>query len=69
MLGISQDIDKVVARHGELLVRRTLPLSLSYDYRAINEAMAAHFMAHLRHRLESPLELFNREFSAHRTAC
>ena len=69
VLGISQDIDKVVARHGELLVRRTLPLSLSYDYRAINEAMAAHFMAHLRHRLESPLELFNREFSAHRTAC
>jgi pyruvate dehydrogenase E2 component (dihydrolipoamide acetyltransferase) len=68
VLGVSQATDKVVARNGELLVRRILPLSLSYDYRVINEAMAAHFMAHLRHRMESR-ELFLQAFPARRAAC
>lgn len=54
ILGVSREIDKVVARDGEAVIRPMLPLSLSYDHRAIDGAMAARFMTHLRQCLSRP---------------
>lgn len=57
ILGVSREIDKVVARDGEMVIRPMLPLSLSYDHRAIDGAMAARFMTHLRQSLSQPGDL------------
>lgn len=59
ILGVSREIDKVVARDGEIVIRPMLPLSLSYDHRAIDGAMAARFMSHLKQILAEPDQLLN----------
>ncbi|MFT6389733.1 MAG: pyruvate dehydrogenase E2 component (dihydrolipoamide acetyltransferase) [Cellvibrionaceae bacterium] len=57
ILGVSRKINKVVACDGEIVFRPMLPLSLSYDHRVIDGAMAARFMTHLRQLLTDPSHL------------
>ena len=47
ILGISKASIKPVYRDNQFVPRLMLPLSLSYDHRVIDGAMAARFMAHL----------------------
>jgi pyruvate dehydrogenase E2 component (dihydrolipoamide acetyltransferase) len=57
ILGVSRKIDKVVACNGDIVIRPMLPLSLSYDHRVVDGAMAARFMTHLRLLLTDPSQL------------
>jgi pyruvate dehydrogenase E2 component (dihydrolipoamide acetyltransferase) len=47
ILGVSKLATKPVYRDGEFVARLMLPLSLSYDHRVIDGAMAARFIAYL----------------------
>ncbi|HVA78288.1 MAG TPA: dihydrolipoyllysine-residue acetyltransferase [Candidatus Binataceae bacterium] len=47
ILGVSRLATKPVYRDGEFVARLMLPLSLSYDHRVIDGAMAARFIAYL----------------------
>ncbi|MEM5505255.1 2-oxo acid dehydrogenase subunit E2 [Shewanella frigidimarina] len=51
ILGVSREITKVVAQNGQIVIRPMLPLSLSYDHRVIDGAMATRFMAQLKQNL------------------
>jgi pyruvate dehydrogenase E2 component (dihydrolipoamide acetyltransferase) len=54
IMGVSKMQFKPVEYQGEIALRKMLPLSLSYDHRVIDGAKAAHFMAFIRERLQSP---------------
>ncbi len=58
ILGMSRSIKQVVLDNGQLDERLMLPLSLSYDHRAINGADAARFVVKLSGSLTNFLELF-----------
>lgn len=47
ILGVSRQVMKPVHRDGEFVARLMLPLSLSYDHRVIDGAMAARFITYL----------------------
>ncbi|MHB8381653.1 MAG: dihydrolipoyllysine-residue acetyltransferase [Candidatus Binataceae bacterium] len=47
ILGVSKQVTKPVYRDGEFVARLMLPLSLSYDHRVIDGAMAARFITYL----------------------
>ncbi|MGC1679513.1 MAG: dihydrolipoyllysine-residue acetyltransferase [Candidatus Binataceae bacterium] len=47
ILGVSKQVMKPVYREGEFVARLMLPLSLSYDHRVIDGAMAARFITYL----------------------
>jgi pyruvate dehydrogenase E2 component (dihydrolipoamide acetyltransferase) len=47
ILGVSKQVMKPVHRDGEFVARLMLPLSLSYDHRVIDGAMAARFITYL----------------------
>ena len=47
ILGVSKQVMKPVYRDGEFVARLILPLSLSYDHRVIDGAMAARFITYL----------------------
>jgi pyruvate dehydrogenase E2 component (dihydrolipoamide acetyltransferase) len=56
ILGLSRVLDRPVrGPSGELLWRRMLPLSLSYDHRVINGADAAQFTTRLRELIADPV--------------
>lgn len=57
IMGVSRAREKPVVRDGAVVVRTMLPLSLSYDHRVIDGAMAARFMGHVRDLLEHPGDL------------
>jgi pyruvate dehydrogenase E2 component (dihydrolipoamide acetyltransferase) len=58
ILGVSRARDVPVrGEKGELVWRRMLPLSLSYDHRAINGADAGRFIAHIAAQLGAPESL------------
>jgi pyruvate dehydrogenase E2 component (dihydrolipoamide acetyltransferase) len=46
--------DRVVVKNGEVLVKKILPLCLSFDHRVVDGAEAARFMNDLIARLEDP---------------
>ena len=48
ILGVSREITKVVVQDGKIVIHPMLPLSLSYDHRVIDGAMATRFMTHLK---------------------
>lgn len=54
VLGVGRIIDKPVARKGKVEVRKIMPLSLTYDHRAVDGAQAARFMNDLIALLENP---------------
>ena len=58
ILGMSRSIKQLVMNNGQVDERLMLPLSLSYDHRAINGADAARFVVKLSGSLTNFLELF-----------
>ncbi len=57
ILGVVRSATKPVWDGGEFVPRLMLPLSLSYDHRVIDGALAARFVRHLCHVLEDPRRL------------
>lgn len=54
ILGAGRAEDRVVAKDGAPAVRRVLPLSLTFDHRAVTGGEAARFLAALKADLEKP---------------
>lgn len=54
ILGLGKIEDKAVVRSGEIVVRKILPLSLTFDHRVIYGAEAARFMNSVIEHLEDP---------------
>ena len=57
ILGVSRSAVRPVYRDNTFVARLMLPLSLSYDHRVIDGAMAARFTTYLAHRLAEPRSL------------
>jgi len=47
ILGVGKSCDKVVKKDGQIITRKILPISLSYDHRFIDGAEGARFCVHL----------------------
>lgn len=56
VLGIHAVTPKPVVRDGQIVIRRTVNLSLSLDHRVVDGQLGAEFLYDLVARLESPLE-------------
>jgi pyruvate dehydrogenase E2 component (dihydrolipoamide acetyltransferase) len=54
ILGIGRIEEKPVVRDGKVVIRRILPLSLSFDHRVVDGAEAARFLQTVITRLEDP---------------
>ncbi|MBI2141571.1 2-oxo acid dehydrogenase subunit E2 [Candidatus Woesearchaeota archaeon] len=57
ILGIGKIVEKPVVRNGKIVVRKIMPLSLTYDHRLIDGAQAAAFLNTLIGFLENPERL------------
>jgi pyruvate dehydrogenase E2 component (dihydrolipoamide acetyltransferase) len=57
ILGVGKLLQKPVVHHGEILVRTILPLSLTFDHRALDGAEAQRFLNELIAYLEHPARL------------
>ena len=51
ILGVGKSYDKVVKKNGQIITRKILPISLSYDHRFIDGAEGARFCVHLSQSL------------------
>ena len=51
ILGVGKSYDKVIKKDGQIITRRMLPISLSYDHRFIDGAEGARFCVHLSQSL------------------
>ena len=51
ILGVGKTFEKIKKVNGQLIVRKILPISLSYDHRVIDGAEAARFCVHLAESL------------------
>jgi pyruvate dehydrogenase E2 component (dihydrolipoamide acetyltransferase) len=58
ILGVSRSTIEPVWRDGEFVPREMLPLSLSYDHRAIDGADAARFIRFVAEAVEQPLSMY-----------
>jgi len=58
ILGLSRGINNLILEDGQVAERLMLPLSLSYDHRAVNGADAARFIVKLSGSLTNFFELF-----------
>lgn len=54
ILGVGRIQEMPVAKNGKVVVRKILPLSLSFDHRVVDGAEAARFLSTLISRLEDP---------------
>lgn len=54
ILGMGRAEDKPVVRDGKIVIRRMMPLVLSFDHRLIDGADAARFMNRMKERLQDP---------------
>ena len=54
VLGVGRITEKPAARNGKIEIRKMMPLSLTYDHRAVDGAQAARFMNDLIGLLENP---------------
>lgn len=54
ILGIGRIMDKPVVVDNQIVIRKILPLSLSYDHRVVDGAEAARFINDLKKHLEDP---------------
>ena len=54
ILGVNAIRDAAVVRDGEIVIRKMMYLSPSFDHRVIDGAIGARFVAHLKHILEHP---------------
>ena len=57
ILGVARSNMEPVVRDGEMVPRRILPLTLSYDHRVIDGAAGARFLSWIVHSLENPLSI------------
>lgn len=57
ILGVGRIQEKPVVKEGKVVIRKILPLSLTFDHRIVDGAEAAAFMNDLIKRLEDPDEL------------
>ena len=64
ILGVSRLAVRPLYRDGKFVPCKMLPVSLSYDHRAINGADAGRFMATLAERVASPQALVELESNA-----
>jgi len=51
ILGVGKSYDKVIKKDGQIVTRKMLPISLSYDHRIIDGAEGARFCVHLSQSL------------------
>ena len=51
ILGVGKSYDKVIKKDGQIISRKILPISLSYDHRFIDGAEGARFCVHLSQSL------------------
>lgn len=58
ILGVGRIADRAVARAGQVVVRPTMWLSLTFDHRIVDGAPAAAFLDRVKQLLESPYLLF-----------
>jgi 2-oxoisovalerate dehydrogenase E2 component (dihydrolipoyl transacylase) len=58
IVGVNRIVERPVVRGGQIVVRRTMNLSSSFDHRVIDGADAAAFVQAMRARLEQPALLF-----------
>ncbi len=58
ILGLGKLLQKPVVRHEEVVVRTILPLSLTFDHRALDGATAQRFLNELMDCLADPAQLF-----------
>lgn len=54
ILGVFRAKDKPVVVEGKIVVRKIMPLCVSFDHRIIDGAQAARFLAHIVKQLEDP---------------
>ncbi|MBO8170334.1 MAG: 2-oxo acid dehydrogenase subunit E2 [Bacillaceae bacterium] len=54
ILGINPIYEKPVARNGEVVISKVMGLSLTFDHRLIDGALAGYFLNHVRASLEHP---------------
>lgn len=54
ILGLGKIADRPVVKNGQIVARRILPLSLTFDHRVIHGAEAARFLNSVIQRLEDP---------------
>ena len=47
ILGVGKSYDKVIKKDGQIITRKILPVSLSYDHRFIDGAEGARFCVYL----------------------
>ena len=57
ILAVGAANQEPVARDGQVVVRRTMKLTLSCDHRAVDGATGARFLHHLQGLLEEPLRI------------
>lgn len=58
ILGVGRISEKPVVRNGEIVVRSTMPLSLTFDHRIVDGKASSKFLQRLKWFLESPPLLF-----------
>ncbi|MFQ5956660.1 MAG: dihydrolipoamide acetyltransferase family protein [Candidatus Brocadiales bacterium] len=54
ILGMGRIADRPIVREGKVVVRKVLPLSLTYDHRVVDGADAARFINAVKEHLEDP---------------
>src|SRR3989344_7066292 len=54
ILGVGRIEDKPVVRNGKIVIRKILPLSLSFDHRVMDGAIASRFLKEIVSHLEDP---------------
>ncbi|MEK6869112.1 MAG: dihydrolipoamide acetyltransferase family protein, partial [Nanoarchaeota archaeon] len=57
ILGTGRIEEKPVVREGKIVIRKIMPISFTYDHRALDGAEAARFMNDLKELLENPKSL------------
>ncbi len=58
IVGVNRMVEKPVVKNGEVVVRKTMNLSSSFDHRVIDGMVAAEFVQTIRGYLECPATLF-----------
>jgi len=58
ILGAGRIVERPIAVNGEIVVRSMMPLSLSFDHRVVDGALAAQFLQRVKQILENPFLLF-----------
>lgn len=57
ILGLGRMVDKPLVKDGKIVIRKIMPLSLTYDHRLIDGAQAAAFLNTIKNYLENPNSL------------